>query len=340
MKPESRDKYYLRQYADLHFPHGGIGYVDLETILDQQGYLPVELSPAHQKNSSVVQRLFNALRWISRLGKGSTLVFIFPVYARMNRLLLRLAARKKIHLICILADIDGVKDGSDSLLKKELKFLKRFNSFIVHNAVMRQWLESVFPSSDVAELAFFDYLAEPVEHQRTPSPVIAFAGNLGKSGFLHKLDNLVTTSPELRFILYGPALPEPIRGFPNCLFKGIVDPRLLPGLIEGSFGLVWDGDGLAEPEGSLGVYMGLISQHKLSLYILSGLPVIIHSKAAMATFIQQHHLGLLVSDLHEIMGKIKALPEESYQLMRSNMIPLAAKIGRGECLRSALEALA
>ena len=51
---------------------------------------------------------------------------------------------------------------------------------------------------------------------------------------------------------------------------------------KGSFGLIWEGDSIEKPSGSLGRYIQYISHHKLSLYILAKLPIIVAASAATA----------------------------------------------------------
>ena len=331
-------RYYIRQYSGHVYEHGGVGYTDLEKILDDHGYKPLLLP--EKDPHGLLNHLARAKALISHLSAvkaGSTVVFIHPVFARMYRLMVRLLSARKIRVICILADIDGIKDGDEALLKRELNFLRAAPAFIVHNKAMQDWLQQRFPGVRTATLEFFDFLATPATVNRQKSNAIVFAGNLAKSGFLRKLNEEGLRL--LHFNLYGPGLPPPIAGYANSTYKGSFAPVQLPALLEGSFGLVWDGDGIAEPEGSLGHYMSIISQHKLSLYILSGLPVIIHSSAACGSLVETAGIGFMVDDLRLIPEKIKALPEESYNLMRKNMEPLALKLSTGANLLQALEEL-
>jgi len=326
------NRYYLQQFKGHQFRHGGVGYVDAEIILEKNGYKPIILPAAGFKGLLWIQRLRVMLKLLFIIPAQSTVVFIFPVYAKMDRLLLKLLKKKGVRLICLLADIDGMKDDDAGLLDREIRQLRGYREFIVHNANMLTWLLINHPEARAVELGLFDFLVTSMPGQRTKANRIVFAGALAKSGFLLQLEQLTT----LHFNIYGPGIPEKVTDFTNCSYKGVFDPYELPGIIQGSFGLVWDGDGLAKPAGSYGRYMSMISQHKLSLYIVSSLPVIIHHSAACAHFVRSNNIGLVISDLHEASEKIIALPEESYQLMQNNMIPLAARIRAGQNLLDAL----
>src|ERR1700754_1739561 len=110
MAPDNK-KYFIQQYSQQDYQHGGIGYVDAEKILLARGYTPV-LFP-HQDDFSFkakFNRFLFLLKTVSRIKKGSTVVFLYPVYAAMNRMLVRRLSRKGIKLICFIADINGLKD--------------------------------------------------------------------------------------------------------------------------------------------------------------------------------------------------------------------------------------
>lgn len=329
-------QYYLRLYSDHQFRHGGVGYVDAEKIFERNGYIPITLPEKGWKPILFLRRIVKMLETLLVLPSGSRVVFIFPVYARMYRWLLRLMARRGVRLTCLLADLDGMKDGNTVLLEKEVGFLRLFSEFIVHNGSMKQWLQQNHPSAVATELQLFDFLVGDSDKRRSLSPVVVFAGALAKSGFLLHLDQ-VDHEPVIQFNIYGSGLPQQVLEYPNCSYKGVFDPYQLPNELEGSFGLVWDGDGIAAPEGSYGHYMSMISQHKLSLYIVSGLPIIIHASAACAGYVQAMQIGFVLDDLRHLPEKIKALPEESYYLMRRNLLPVAERIRDGLNLSDALK---
>lgn len=338
MEPHNR-KYFIQQYSGQEYQHGGIGYTDAERIFAEEGYEPV-LFPC-QDNFSLLaklKRLLYLFRMINTIKKRSVIIFIFPVYARMNRLLLKFLTRKGATPVCFIGDINGLKDGNDELLKKEISFFRRFENFIVHNENMKQWLEKQVPGCKATVIDFFDFLAEPAAQAGVLSSHIVFAGNLEKSGFLEKLSLLSERSPSLFFHLYGHSRTQLIMQQKNVKWEGAGSPYELPGQLKGSFGLVWDGDGIDKPSGSLGDYMHYISHHKLSLYIISGLPVIVPAMAGSATLVNKYKIGFTVNSLFEVEEKINRLSPGEYRQMQENMKPLAARISRGEGLKDALKA--
>jgi glycosyltransferase involved in cell wall biosynthesis len=317
--------------------HGGIGNKDIETVLLRAGYLPVH--SGDQENFGLMakwRRFRSVFRQLRKLPQGADLVFQWPVYAKLHQLLiwaLRLF-RKDVRLICFLTDINGLKDADPELLNEELALFKGFEHFIVHNDTMAAWIAREVPGADIAEIEFFDFLAQVASSERHLSNEICFAGNLSKSRFLRGLEAF----PELEFFLYG----EPFASFAaakHIHFEGQHKPGLLPTLVKGSFGLVWDGDSAEAMTGPLGTYAHWISPHKLSLYILAGMPVICAAGTAAAKLAEKYGIGICVDSMTGIADKISACTEGEYQAMRKKMEPLAARISTGQCLLDALAEL-
>jgi hypothetical protein len=337
---EGSNKYFIQQYSQQEYQHGGIGYVDAEKILLSMGYVPV-LFPYHTDFSLRAKfgRFLYLVKLLSQIKRGSVVVFLFPVYAKMNRMLLRFLSKKKIKIICFVTDINGLKDGDKKLLEKETRFFRRFRYFIVHNEKMKQWLEEQVPGACAVTIEFFDFLTNTVTMVNSFSFDIVFAGNLEKSPFIEQLHLLEPSSPSLRFHLYGPGSTAAMIQQKNVKWFGVERPYDLPLKLKGAFGLLWDGETIEKPGGSLGDYMQYISHHKLSLYIISRLPIIVPATAASAPLIEKYRIGFSVNSLYDIEGKIKAMARQDYLRMQDNMVQLARKISRGGCLREALERL-
>src|SRR5690606_37867668 len=151
---------------------------DAERILLSEGYRPLMLP--HQDNFSWLAkgaRFLSLFKMVIKVRKGADIVFLYPGYARLAQLLVRLLLRyrKDVRLICYLTDIDGIKDGDDSKLKKEISFFKRLKYFIVHNVRMKQWLNENVGTVQSVETDFFDFLSSPSVQPRIISPSIVFA---------------------------------------------------------------------------------------------------------------------------------------------------------------------
>jgi len=330
-------KYFIQEHLERKVNHGGIGNADAEKIFLQLGCRPI-LFPAHFDFSFIgkVKRLIYLLVSLFSIPAGSVVFFQFPLYARMNTLLVNYLRKKaNRHLVCFITDIDGLKDANSLLLEREIYLLKQFDYFIVHNHAMKEWLASQIKPKSVAEIEFFDFLAKPFSGNRKKLKQIVFAGNLSKSLFLEQLDQL-QNSQDLLFNIYGPGVTTMMQAQKCASYKGSYEPYILPSLVEGSFGLVWDGNSITDNGGSIFDYMKYISHHKISLYILAGLPIIIYSEAGAAHLILKYKIGMLVKTLHDINEVMGQISERDYENMRTNMNILSGRISNGECLSDAV----
>lgn len=338
MAAERFSKFVIKQYSQLEYLHGGVGYVDAERILIQEGFNKIEF-PRHDSFTPVAKldRLRYLLRQSFSIKKDSIFIFLFPVYSKAARILIERLVKKGVRCICYLADINGIKDGDEKGLQEEIDFLKQFQYFIVHNAGMRVWLNEKIPGVVSEEINFFDFLAQPAQTQRVLSNEIVFAGNLAKSPFLDKL-HLLKDSP-LRFNVYGPGGTAALEDQNNVNWQGTFSPYQLPSKLKGSFGLLWDDACIDKPCGHYGAYMPYISHHKLSLYILSGLPLIVPAIAGSAPLVEKYGIGFAINSLYEIPQKISSLTDAEFIQMQENMKPLANEISTGKRLKGALTRL-
>jgi hypothetical protein len=328
------DKYFLHAYGDISFRHGGVGNTDAEKILLAEGYRPVSL-PEQSSPLLSLQRWLVSRSIAQKTPANAILVCQFPVYPRMYRYLIRRLLKKGVTVIVFLADIDGLKDGNNRLLQQEKEFLRSCSFFIVHNENMEGWVRSFRKDAKIAQLGPFDFLTNPAFTNRGLDEGINFSGNLAKSLFLGNLDQL----PELHFHVYGNGITPAIKNLPNITWHGAFDPHELPSIIKGSYGLIWDGNSIDGPEGSLGHYMQFINHHKLSLYILAGMPVIAPGFAGSASFIKEHRIGWLVQSLAEIPQLLKSISPAEYKETVARMEPIARAISTGAHLKAALDKL-
>jgi len=333
-------KYFIQEHLHREVFHGGIGNVDAEKIFIAKGYQPIEFPGTNDFSiRSKWKRLLYLIRLFFRISSGDLLVFQFPTYAKIHELLITLLRIKGVRIICLILDIDGLRNGNEDVLEKEKKAFRRFQLFIVHNERMRLWLQTIIPHATIAELQFFDFLTTRANHFQKKDTRIVFAGNLQKSRFIQDLEKLSGPCPEITFSIYGPDYPAQ-NAFPkNVDYKGVFAPCELVNHLQGSFGLVWDGTSIESCTGSYGDYLAYNSPHKLSLYIMAGIPLIAPKMSASAQLIEQYGIGCTIDRLSEIDKVIKNISDEEYQKMVDNTRPLAVQLSQGHFLKRALTEL-
>lgn len=103
-------------------------------------------------------------------------------------------------------------------------------------------------------------------------------------------------------------------------------PEELPEKLEAKYGLVWDGLEITSCEGTFGQYLKYNNPHKFSLYMAAGIPVITQRKAAIANFIIENKVGIVVDNLENIKNVIENISSEEYETMCENTKKLVIKL--------------
>lgn len=322
--------YYLAETYEDNLQTASIIRKDNEKILLQLGFSPLRFN--HIKEGSVIvkiRRLIEIARLALGVKKGDTVVFHFPLLANAYKVLFGLLRRKGVQTIALIIDIDGLRYHNQELLKKELALLDLFTHMIAHNDAMRSFLSTHIHEDRISSIEVFDYPATKNIPERSLSRVVCFAGNFEKAAFTNKLHQI----ENIRFNLYGPSWREVSHN--NLSYKGSFASHELPGILEGSFGLVWDGSDMNNCDD----YLLYNNPYKMSLYIAAGLPLIVWEKSAVASLVQQYNIGILIRSLYDMEAAINNLPEEHYRQMIHNLLPLREKLCQGYFLKHTLEKL-
>lgn len=163
---------------------------------------------------------------------------------------------------------------------------------------------------------------------------ISVAGNLDikKSGYIAQLGRL----PEVKVNLYGPNFEYTLAQYSNIQYHGSFPAKDIPQQLTSGFGLVWDGQSIDTCTGDFGEYLQYNNPHKLSLYLSSGMPVVIWDKAAEAAFVREHNVGICVASLTELQEKFEAITENEFNEMVKNVEKQAACLIAGEYTKRAI----
>lgn len=107
-------------------------------------------------------------------------------------------------------------------------------------------------------------------------------------------------------------------------------------VLDGSFGLIWDGDSINTCSGLYGEYTKINNPSKFSQYIVAGLPIIAWKEAAVAKIIKKYNIGFIVNNLIEIDNILNNLTEKEYNIYLKNVISLREKLIKGYHLKKAI----
>lgn len=343
-------KYQLRMYyADAaNQTAGSKATRDCSQVLVEMGYRCFDVPIFSRKH-----RLVNLLTLLQKFVKlyfalrsADTVLIQYPLLGinRWLKYFVGLLASKNCKLVCLLHDLDALRHVHHTwTLEGEVLRLKAFDLLIVHNSRMQILLQEQGLRLEMRCLRLFDYLLPEAIldaiHQKMaakprigPYTCVAFAGNLGKSGFLKKLNQV----EEIQFKLYGPGY-EALENVKGLEWVGSFDADELPEKLQADFGLIWDGEDICACTGYLGQYLNYNNPHKASLYLLAGLPLIAPRNTAIGDFIQASGVGFTVDSLLDLPEKLKVIDEAAYKHMTAAIQPLSQAIASGAFLRKILE---
>lgn len=339
---EKCGKYLIYEYILDSKVAGGKAETDIKDILSRNGYKTLM---AHQTDECIKDdtkwkwdRSKEDYKFIyNRIEDNSIIVlqhpFQFSDPAR-EECIRSLKEDKNVKCISIVHDVEMIRDIYLTPERKhEFEFMTEIaDAFIVHNSIMKNYfIDFGIPGDRIVELGLFDYLCDSSfslpESLKEYENVVVYAGNLhvNKSGFLshiHELD-------EVNFSLYGTNYDKDRVTGKNITYNGAYWPNELPSKLNRGFGLVWDGDSLDSCEGNTGKYLKYNNPHKLSLYLASGLPVIIWNEAACASFVRNNNVGILVHSLSELPNIMKKIDKKTYNDLAANVRCISKELRDG-----------
>ena len=258
-----------------------------------------------------------------------------------NYYLMKFFNRNNIKVITLIHDIDSLRFYSffgEKKEKRELFVLKQSSYVICHNNKMKEYLMGKgIDENKLICLNCFDYLSNKsvLNHEKNDTSYsVAVAGNLNpiKCKYIYKM---IEENPSLKIDLYGIGYQDSVN-YQNVKYHGSFLPEELPSNINSAFGLVWDGADINTCCGEFGNYLRFNNPHKLSLYMATGIPVIVWDQSAVADFVEKNNLGIRVSDLNDLDNKLSNISIESYNDMVQNVKLIQEKVLDGGYFKTAL----
>ncbi|MDR2414284.1 MAG: galactofuranosyltransferase [Odoribacteraceae bacterium] len=312
--------------------------IDCEEIMQKNGYANIGLPRTIRSNEiyGFLRNLFSVLLAACRVKRGTPLVLQYPL-KKYYPFLCRVARLKGAPVITIIHDLRSLR-RKKMIVDREIRDLNRSTVLVAHNEKMAGWLREQGCRSRLVLLSIFDYLSdvEPLPRPFRRPLEIVFAGTFSRerSSFPAKID---PNASSFLLNMYGrPGDVAALSAHPVIRYKGVFDADILISKIEGHFGLIWDGPETTTCAGGHGEYLLYNNPHKTSLYLRCHLPVIIWSRSALAPFVRDHRVGLLVDSLEDLEHLCATLTGEDYLSMQQNTRIIAERLKNGDYLAEAL----
>ncbi len=329
---------------------------DIASICEQLGAIEFAMPKFPTDRPKIYQKLWLATvctaswrRLLSTVRRGDTVVYQHPMYGK--RIALRYIPRlqkKGCRCVALIHDLESLRGGIAGVIAQNTKtnqigdevLLKCFDTVICHNQHMGDYLLGKgFTPKQLVNLEIFDYLTDApmAERRKGERPSIAIAGNLaiGKCRYIYEI-TAEGRNPDLTVNLFGINFDRE-NATEQMPWHGSFTPEELPGKLVGDFGLVWDGTSAATCAGNTGEYLRYNNPHKTSLYLASGMPVIVWKQAAMADFVLEKGVGIAVDNLYELDTAIAAVSEEAYAAMCANACRIGGQLRAGAYFKAAVQ---
>ena len=335
----------MRYFSEANFRGNHAGTKarnDADAILKAYGARPINTRVLELRDSgheyiksNIANRLgFVRYFWDLLFVRKETVVIQYPMlafdiqYEYVNKL------SKNNTVVFLVHDVQSLRRNDPVGLKKEIEILNLADILLVHNRFMEKKLSDlgICPKKFI-RLQCFDYLFEGKIQDHSKQFGVAFAGNLEKSEFL---EHLCAENDQITFNFYGPGWNSKLEHADNAVYEGSFNPDEIPEKLQGRYGLIWDGKTTTECSGIMGEYTKINNPHKMSLYIAAGMPVIAWKDAAIAEFISENGIGVVVERINNLQTILNSITEQQYMQMRENICKIRNSLICGEYLKKAL----
>ena len=312
---------------------------DIDEICRREGF--VNLTRKNFGSGGVgrfMTKMVSVCRILTTLHKGDILFLQYPM-KKFYKMACTFAQCKGAKVVTIIHDL-GAFRRHKLTPEQENRRLAKTDFLIVHNPTMRDYLLEHGFKGGIHCLQIFDYLSDKMASTYTKDTdtwQVVYAGNLGKwrNEFLYKLDQCIDG---WEMDLYGKGFEESENHCDRLHYHGFIASDDFISNVKADFGLVWDGDSIDACTGAWGEYLKINNPHKTSFYLRAGIPVIVWSQAAMAPFVRDNHLGLVVDTIEDIGRQLRTLTTDQYQQIRENAAAIALRLADGHYVKEGMRA--
>lgn len=325
-------KYVLEVHGWSKNDGGSKAIDDVNYFLKKSGFTNIQ-SP----NSKVKKAIYILTKFPRIIKKLSGIIVVqFAGGKLQKRITDVIKKNKNLKLIYIIHDLEALRYNSDNhnpdLNQEEIDLMRKADGIISLSEPMTRWLRKQGVKCAIENLGMWDYVNDkPYINEDNYDGSVCFAGNLNKSNFLRTYTGSKIIS------CYGTLDDNKLSK--NTCYKGVFSPEDVSQKISENFGLVWDGDSSTTCSGKEGSYLQFNAPHKTSLYLSSGIPVVVWEKAAIAKYIEKYQCGVSIKSLNELGRKIENIDAVEYKCLVTHAREMGDKMRNGYFLTTALDAV-
>ncbi|MDR0199376.1 MAG: beta-1,6-galactofuranosyltransferase [Streptococcaceae bacterium] len=271
---------------------------------------------------------------LSQIQPGDTVVVQFPtglVNANYNEEFYTILREKSgVKLIAFLHDVRTyiyAGQNYDPKTDLTLKWLRLFDCLIVHNAKFIERLRADSVQVPMVNMHLFDFCYDGPLQEKHLLPKVYYTSG--------RRVRLIDYHAKTHLNIIGGRFGEDQL---NIHYFDKMENKAIPAIFDGGFGLADTLPNFSINFGKLDweTYNQLNNPFKLSLYLASGLPVIVSSQSAHAAWIQEKNIGLILDNLNDIDDALSNLTEDDYQAMLAAIKPYQKAVSTGYFAKRAL----
>lgn len=309
--------------------HAGNKYErDIIEIFSKCGFYKIRYG---KQKETKKHKIFSLLKFLFILFfftyRNSILFFLAPIMEPYDKFFRMVMKIKKWEIYAFIIDINGLRGVGN--LENEITNLMYTKGIVAQNDVQKKFLQDSGYAGKIQVMNILDFLYDDIYEKKediTLPYTVCYGGNLSmkQSEFLYKWSRY---SKKIKYevFVYGINLEEKINN-ENFHYMGQFSPNEVIEQLRGSFGLVWNGEEIDTCGGSRGEYYKYASPHKLSMYIVARMPVIVWKKSAVNKFVEDNNIGFSIDSLLDIEDKISHISKEDYEKMLNNVEIIREKV--------------
>lgn len=344
--------YYITRYTGNAKDAGTKAPNDIEAICKKNGWKEIRfINPSDNKKTlieKVKKIVININNWknLSKIvSRGDFVLYQHPMYfgTKFANKYIPIFQKKGVKFVALIHDLESLRnlvavseESKKSHVFGDLILLKKFDYIIAHNQKMKDYLiHKGIDGKRIVCLEIFDYLCQTEFKTFKKTNSVNIAGNLdpNKCGYIYEF---IKDNPELKVELFGGNYVKN-KVAPNLVYRGSFLPEEITGILDGAFGIVWDGPTSKSCAGNTGNYLRYNNPHKTSMYLAAGIPVIVWEEAAIAQFIIENKVGITIKSLESLTNELNKVSEIEYNIMARNARNIGTLLRQGAYFQNAME---
>lgn len=297
--------------------------VDFTEYLAGYGYRRLKVQRFGEYDPYMIQEAEQQIQ------EGDIVAVISPSYCGPDheQQFINMVHSKGGKIICHVHDIDDIR-WSDHFTQSYIDMMNTYDVIIVQSIKQLQWLRKCgldVNSKFVVQDGPFGYINPmPYEVPKNTKGII-YTGNMNKvnCGYLEDLAKLNRIpSYQLPLHITKSILPEQVHFEPedNVHRLDLTVPDMLPTYVNrlGGWGLNYNDDDSVQGKRFLN-YNSYNWSHKLSAYLVAGLPVLVHKDTLAASYVDKHRLGIVFDSYQSIPHLVNNVNDIEYAMYTSNV---------------------